>query len=124
MRFDSWQVKELWTTKVVNGWFGHISLHTSRISLSLIDPCMSCLFAKTRSEAPASLWESVNLGDERNIQLSLHPREAGCEAPSYSPEFACDLLSLQPRQWHPFARNNSANMAEEFSGHQRPLLTW
>lgn len=38
--------------------------------MSLIDPCMSCLFAKTRSDAPDNRSGNVNLGGGR---ISDHP---------------------------------------------------
>ena len=124
MGFDSWQVKQLetaamirrWSAQYITAYFTDFHVTHRPLYVLLIRENKKRRARQPLEERKSRIWE--------DIRSSLHPQGAGYGAPLCNPEFASDLLSLQPRRWHPFARNSSANMVEEFSGHQRPLLAW
>lgn len=78
--------------------------------MSLIDPRMSCLLAKTRRDAPDNLWESVNLGDGRVSDypyilkkkvMEFLPTILNSHAISrvYDPDDGIRLLEIVPPVW-------------------------
>lgn len=124
MGSDSWQVKQLGIIAVIKIWF--LKPITAYFTNFLVThrPLYILLIRenkKRRARQPLGERESREWED---VTVDLHLQEGGYEAPPCNPEFACDPLSLQPRRWHLFARNSFANMVEEFSGHQHPLLAW
>lgn len=97
--------------------------HTSRISTSLSEPWMSCLFAKTSSDAPARRcaqvvrWQRGAAGG-----ADARPRAAGRAAPRRSHACACGRPNQRPTQSHPFVRSSCASKAGACVAHRRPLV--
>jgi len=108
---------------------------TVSISASDIEPCRSCLLAKTSSEAPASRYHRSCSGMKTEAEYArglrqsqgkmnggrLHLRLAGCEVHPCSPPFASCPRNRQPRQARPFVQSSCANRAGACVGHRRPL---
>jgi len=124
MGSDSWQVKQLEMTVAIKSWF--LKCITAYFTNFLVThrPLYILLIRENKKRRARQPLEERESREWENVTIHLHLQEGGYGAPPCNPEFACDPLSLQPRRWHPFARNSSANMVEEFSGHQRPLLAW
>lgn len=99
---------------------------TCRMSLELKDPTTSCLFAKTRRVAPASLCRRCKHQHRWMVSLrrgTRHSRlqQADPQAPSGSPPSASCLLSRRPRRPRPSAQSSSSSKVEGSSAPPHPL---
>lgn len=95
---------------------------TSRISASVIEPWISCLLAKTKSEAPDNrciLSVSRYLFDKRCENKRLP--EEGCGVRPYSPACAFYRQNRRPKLLHLFARNSFSSRVGGCAGHRHPL---
>jgi hypothetical protein len=103
------------------------SARTPRISVSVIAPPISCLFANTRRDAPARRYKMVRLicvwtrmghdwDEARAPPLSTTHAVLSCNLPC-----ASDRLSQQPTRAHLFAQSSCANTVVACADRRRPL---
>lgn len=96
--------------------------------MSDIEPAMSCLFANTRREAPASLWicDPPQFSERlRKVNGSGHSPllEVNRAARPCNLAFSFDPLNRRPTRAHRFVQSSFANMVVVSVDLRRPLMT-